>query len=211
MLSPLTRVLILALLGLAVLLGFLFWRRQNVQAARGGRISPPKLAWLFYAIFLWFLLCPLVALDAAVHPGLRMVLGSFGACMWVRGAAEMYMLYVSHNWKPPYGIGHDVLCIFLVLGGLSWYQLHRDGPPSRLDVWALSLIALVLVSLFVEVMYATLFFQAVEGHTTGEDGIWFADEEQARFRRINRITLACNIPLYAGLGGLLAVALGFAV
>ena len=211
MLSPHSRVLILALLGLSVLLGFLFWRRQNVQAARGGRISPPKLAWLFYAIFLWFLLCPLVALDSALHPALRLVLGSFGACMWVRGVAELYMLYVSHSWKPPYGIGHDVLCIFLVLGGLSSYQLHRTGPPSRMDVWALSLIALVLVSLFVEVMYATLFFQAVGGHTTGEDGIWFADEAQARFRRINRITLACNIPLYAGLGGLLAVALGFAV
>ncbi len=153
MLSPLTRVLILALPGLCVLLGFLFWRRQNVQEFRGGRISPPKLAWLVYAIFLWFLLCPLVASDSAVHPGLRLVLGGFGACVWGRGVAELYMLYVSHNWRP----------------------------------------------------------LAVEGHTTGEDGIWFTDEEQACFRRINRITLACNIPLYAGLGGLLAVALGFAV
>ncbi len=211
MLASHTRVLILVLLGFSALLGILFWWRQNVKKALGGRISPPKVAWLFYAIFLWFLLCPLVALDSAVHPDLRMVLGSFGAFMWVRGVAELYMLYVSHNWKPPYGIGHDVLCIVLVLSGLSWYALHRVGPPSRMDVWALSLIALVLVSLIVEVLYATLFFQAVEGHTTGEDGIWFADEEQARFRRINRITLACNIPLYAGLGGLLAVALGFAV
>jgi hypothetical protein len=211
MLSPLSRVLILALLALCALLGFLFWRKQNVQRARGGRISPPKLAWLFYAIFLWFLLCPLVALDTTVEPHLRVVLGSFGAFMWARGLAELYMLYVSHNWKPPYGIGHDVLCILLLLGCLSWYQLHRDGPLSRMDAWALSLLALVLVSLFVEVMYATLFFQAVEGHTTGEDGIWFADEEQARFRRINRITLACNIPLYAGLASLLAVALGFGI
>jgi hypothetical protein len=59
----------------------------------------------------------------------------------------------------------------------------------------------------VEVLYATLFFQAVEGATTGEDGIWFADEEQARFRRINRITLACNVPLYVALGALLVVGL----
>jgi hypothetical protein len=208
MLSPLSRVLILALLGLSLLLGFLFWRKQNVQRSRGGRISPPKLAWLLYAVFLWFLLCPLVALDSVVNPYLRGVLGSFGAFMWVRGVAELYMLYVSHNWRPPYGIAHDVLCILLVLGGLSGYSLHHDGPLSHMDVWALSLIALVLVSLFIEVMYATLFFQAVEGHTVGEDGIWFADEEQARFRRINRITFACNIPLYASLGVLLAVGLG---
>ena len=108
MLSPLSRVLILALLALAALLGFLFWRKQNVRRSRGGRISPPKLAWLFYAIFLWFLLCPVVAMDAGVEPHLRMVLGGFGVLMWVRGVAELYMLYVSFNWKPPYGIGHDV-------------------------------------------------------------------------------------------------------
>ncbi|QRN98175.1 hypothetical protein JRI60_03625 [Archangium violaceum] len=209
MLSPHTRVLILALLGLSALLGFLFWRRQNVRRSLGGRISPPKLAWLLYAVFLWFLLCPLVALDSAVHPELRRVLGGFGACMWVRGIAELYMLYVSHNWKPPYGIGHDVLCILLLLAGLSWFHVHHTGPLSHLDLWALSLVALVLVSLFIEVLYATLFFQAVRGHTTGEDGIWFADEEQARFRRINRITFLCNVPLYTGLAALLCVALGF--
>jgi hypothetical protein len=208
MLSPHTRVLILVLLGLSGLLGFLFWRRQNVRRSLGGRISPPKLAWLLYAIFLWFLLCPLVALDSAVHPDLRRVLGGFGAFMWVRGLAELYMLYVSHNWKPPYGIGHDVLCILFVLGGLSWYLVHHTGPRSPLDTWTLSLTALVLVSLFIEVLYATLFFQAVQGHTTGEDGIWFADEEQLRFRRINRITFACNVPLYASLAGLLFLALG---
>jgi hypothetical protein len=44
----------------------------------------------------------------------------------------------------------------------------------------------------------------------GEEGIWFADEEQARLRRINWLTLALDVPLYAGrgAGGLLAVGLG---
>ncbi|RKG92031.1 hypothetical protein D7V97_41320, partial [Corallococcus sp. CA053C] len=76
------------------------------------------------------------------------------------------------------------------------------------DLWALALVALVLVSLGVEVAYAALFHQAVEGRTTGEDGVWFADAEQARFRRINRLTFALNVPLYAALAGLLAVGLG---
>ena len=208
MLSPFLRVLIPAGVALCVLLGVRFHRKQNVLAAKGGRISPPKLAWLFYAVFLWFLLCPLVALEPALHPQLRVVLAGFGVLMWVRGVAELYMLYVSHNWRPPYGIGHDLLCIAYLLGGVSWYALGQQGPLTRLDLWTLALLGLVLVSLCVEVMYAALFFHAVEGRTTGEDGIWFADEEQARFRRINRITTACNIPLYAGLGGLLVVALG---
>jgi hypothetical protein len=207
MLSPLTRVLLVALPGLCLVLGVLFWRAQNVRRARGGRISPPKLAWLLYAVLLWFFLCPLVALDAAVHPGLRAVLGAFAASMWVRGLAELYMLYVSKNWRPPYGIGHDVLSLLVVLGGLALTREHWSGPLAPVDAWGLALAGLVLVSLVVEVLYATLFFHAVEGRTTGEEGIWFADAEQARFERINRLTFALNVPLYAGLAALLAAGL----
>jgi hypothetical protein len=208
MLSPLTRLLVVSLLGLCTLLGLLFWRAQNVRRARGGRISAPKLAWLLYAVFLWFFLCPLVALDEGTHPGLRAVLGAFALCMWLRGLVELYMLYVSRNWRPTYGIGHDVLCIALVLGGLVLTRHHWAGPLAAREVWGLMLVGLVLVSLGVEVLYAVLFLHAVEGRTTGEDGIWFADEAQARFRRINRLTLALNVPLYVGLAGLLVVGLG---
>lgn len=208
MLSPLTRIALGVLLGVFVLLGVLFQRRQNRQGMRGGRISPPKVAWLFYAVYFWFIVCPAVALDPTVPPPARGVLGLFGASMWVRGAAEMYMLYVSRSWRPPYGIGHDVLCIALVLGGLGWHHAHWTGPLSRADGWALALVALVLVSLVIEIVYAALFFHAVQGATTGEEGVWFADEEQARFRRINRLTFTLNVPMYGALAALLVMGLG---
>jgi hypothetical protein len=208
MLSPLTRTLLLAMLALFLLLGVLFHRRQNRQGSRGGRISPPKVAWLFYAVYFWFIVCPALALDSAVPPEARRVLGLFGASMWIRGVAEMYMLYVSKSWRPPYGIGHDVLCVALVLGGLAWHHAYWLGPLSRAAWWALALVALVLASLVIEIIYAALFFRAVEGATTGEEGIWFADQEQARFRRINRLTLACNVPLYGALAALLAKGFG---
>jgi len=206
MLSPHTRVL-LAVLALACAGAALFFRRaQNAKGALGGRISGPKVAWLFYAVFLWFLVCPLVALDTAVPVEARAVLGAFAAFMWLRGAAELFMLYVTKNWRPPYGVAHDVACIALVLGGLVWGRARWQGPLDTVDAWALALVGLVLVSLFVEVAYAALFFHAVEGRTTGDEGIWFADQEQARFRRINRLTLALNVPLYAGLVALLILA-----
>ncbi|MCP3143971.1 hypothetical protein [Pyxidicoccus xibeiensis] len=205
MLSVHTRVL-LTVLALACAVAALFFRRaQNAKGARGGRISGPKVAWLFYAVFLWFLVCPLVAADAAVPLEARAVLGAFAAFMWLRGAAELYLLYVTKSWRPPYGVAHDVACIVLVLGGLAWGRARWTGTLGPVEMWALALVLLVLVSLFVEVAYAALFFHAVEGRTTGDEGIWFADEEQARFRRINRLTLALNVPLYAGLAGLLAV------
>jgi hypothetical protein len=207
MLSPLTRAVLLVLLGAFVSLGFAFHRRQNRQGARGGRISPPKLAWLLYAVYLWFIVCPAVALDSAVPPSARLALGLFAASMWLRGAAELYMLYVSKSWRPPYGIAHDALCIALVLGALAWRSAEWTAPRSAAQLWALTLVGLVLVSLVVELLYATLFFHAVRGATTGEDGVWFADEEQARFRRINRLTFCLNVPLYGALTGLLAVGL----
>lgn len=209
MLSPHTRVLLTVLALLCAGAALFFRRAQNAKGARGGRISGPKVAWLFYAVFLWFLVCPLVALDAKVPAEARAVLGAFAVFMWLRGAAELYLLYVTKSWRPPYGVAHDVACIALVLGGLFWGRARWMGTLDTADVWALAFVGLVLVSLFVEVAYAALFFHAVEGRTTGDEGIWFADQEQARFRRINRLTLALNVPLYAGLAGLLALGLGW--
>ncbi|MBN8229901.1 hypothetical protein JYK02_20525 [Corallococcus macrosporus] len=199
MLSSSTRVLLAVALLVCAGAAVAFRHRQNGQGAQGGRISGPKLAWLLYAVFLWFLVCPLVALDAAVPVEARIVLGAFAVSMWLRGAAELYMLYVSRNWRPPYGVGHDLGCIALVGAGLAYTGERWAGVLDGRDVWALALVGLVLVSLVVEVAYAALFHQAVEGRTTGEDGVWFADAEQARFRRINRLTLALNVPLYGAL------------
>jgi len=203
--SPHTRALLAVLAATCIGAAIWFQHAQNARGSRGERISRPKLAWLFYAVFLWFLACPLVALDVTAPEEARGALGAFAAFMWLRGAAELYLLYVVKRWRPPYGVAHDVACIALVLAGLFWGRARWLGVLGPEDLWALAFLGVVLVSLVVEVAYAVRFFHAVEGHTTGEDGIWFADEEQARFRRLNRLTLALNVPLYAALVDLLAV------
>ncbi|NPC73251.1 hypothetical protein [Corallococcus exiguus] len=208
MLTSSTRVFLVVALLACASAAVVFRRRQNAQGGRGGRISGPKMAWLLYAVFLWFLVCPLVALDASVPLEARVVLGAFAVSMWLRGAAELYMLYVSRNWRPPYGVGHDLGCIALVGAGLVYTGEKWAGVLDGRDVWSLALVGLVLVSLLVEVAYAALFHQAVEGRTTGEDGVWFADAEQARFRRINRLTLALNVPLYGALAVWLMMGMG---
>ncbi|RKI03570.1 hypothetical protein [Corallococcus sp. AB038B] len=208
MLTSSTRVFLVVALLACASAAVVFRRRQNAQGGRGGRISGPKMAWLLYAVFLWFLVCPLVALDASVPLEARVVLGAFAVSMWLRGAAELYMLYVSRNWRPPYGVGHDLGCIALVGAGLVYTGEKWAGVLDGRDVWSLALVGLVLVSLLVEVAYAALFHQAVEGRTTGEDGVWFADAEQERFRRINRLTLALNVPLYGALAVWLMMGMG---
>ncbi len=111
--------------------------------------------------------------------------------MWLRGIAEMVMLYVTRNWRPPIGITHDVICMVTVVGLVIALPLPID---SAWGLFAPALVFMLLFSLGVEVLYAALFFQAVEGKTTGEKGIWFASEDEARFKRINRITSAFNVP-----------------
>ena len=165
-----------------------FARRQNRAGKLGGAISRPKQLWLAYAIFVWFFLSPILALEPNLMRSTRIILGSFSALMWIRGVAELVMMYGTKNWRPPYGITHDLLCI-AVLVVLS--ALHRD-----LDPWSASFVGALIVSLCFETYYAFAFFRAVEGRTTGEEGVWFASEDDPRFRRINRVTTAGNALLY---------------
>jgi hypothetical protein len=203
---PYTRAALLVTLGGLAFMAQRFYRGQNRAGAKGGAISGPKMAWLFFTVYLWFLACPLAALDPGLRPGVRLVLGAFSASMWLRGAAELYMLYVTKNWRPPIGVAHDLFCILLVALGVALVPGAWPGVGSAGDLWQTSLLALVLFSLGVETAYAALFFRAVEGKTVGEDGVWFAAEHEARFARINRLTFWLNVPQYAVLAALLASA-----
>jgi hypothetical protein len=186
-----SRLGLFASLGGCVLAALWFRGKQNRAHAMGGKISNPKLLWLFFAIWFWLFECAVLAFEPSLPQGYRIIFGVHAVSMWLRGAVEMVMLYVTRNWRPPIGISHDVLCIVTVLGlGLAL--------PFPLDsAWGLfapALVFMLLFSLGVEVLYAALFFHAVEGKTTGEKGIWFASEDEARFKRINRITTGFNVP-----------------
>lgn len=188
------------------LFGVRFYRRQK-GGALGGAMSRPKAYWLSFAIWFWFILCPAVGFDGALSPPLSRALVAFGVSMWLRGAVEMVMLYVTRNWVPPIGIAHDVLCFLLVGGvvGAGADQLRVEAGP--LELWGLLLVASVLVSLVVEVHHAWSFYAAVRdtrARTTGDDGIWFADEQQEHFRQINRNTLVWNVILTAATAAFIA-------
>ncbi len=190
-----TRLTALAILAVAALLlarfGVGFYRRQN-SGALGGKISRAKAYWLPFALWFWFVLCPVVAASPGVAPVWRLALGGFGAFMWLRGAVELVMLYVTKNWRPPLGIGHDILCIALLVGVPV---VHHDMLVNldALNLWVGALLVLAIASLCVEIHHAWSFYVAVRGMTTGDDGVWFADELDARFARINRTTLRFNV------------------
>jgi hypothetical protein len=194
-LTLVSRIALLASIAGCAIAAFWFRGKQNQShGAMGGKISNPKLLWLFFAIWFWLFECAVLAFEPSLPQSYRIILGVHAASMWLRGVLEMFMLYVTKNWRPPIGISHDVLCIVTVVGLVVALPLPLDSAWGLL---APALVFMLLFSLFVEVMFAALFFQAVEGKTTGDKGIWFASEDEARFKRINRITTACNVPQVA--------------
>jgi hypothetical protein len=208
MLAPHSRLLIVVGLGLATLLGVFVWRRQNSARAMGGAISIPKVAWLCYTVFTWGMLCPILALDRSVSPWARLVVGAFALSMWIRGIAEVPMLYVWKNWRPPIGIAHDLVSAALVVGALAWTRAEWMPLRRAEDGWMLAFALVLVVAVLVEACYAALFERAVAGATTGDDGVWYASPEDPRFRFINRLTATLNAPLFAFLIAFLAVAFG---
>ncbi len=169
----------------------MFGRRQNRKRSIGGAISRPKQLWLGYAIFVWFFLSPILAFEPQLHGAVCLIVGVFGLLMWIRGIAEMIMMYGTKTWRPPYGIAHDLLCIAVIVG-LAITQRNAWSSFSALDRWGAAFVFFLVVSLGFETYYALAFYGAVEGKTTGEEGVWFADEHDPRFRRINLVTRIGN-------------------
>lgn len=208
MLAVSTRTILLVSILLMGLSAVIFYRRQSAEKALGGRISPAKLAWLAYAVFVWFIVCPLLATDEHVAPPLRIVLGIFAVWMWCRGVVELFMLYVTKNWIPPLGIAHDLLSLVLVAAGSLLYRQEIGALHRPFDHWILGFMLCVVCSLGLETVYASLFHQAVQGHTTGDQAVWFVNKDDARLTRVNRLSALCNVPLYGYLILFLGVCFG---
>lgn len=188
--------------------GLVYYRRQNHGGAgrarrMGGGISRAKALWLCYALFVWFFLCPILALSGAVAAPVRALLGAFAAFMWLRGVVEAVLLYGTKSWTPPMGIGHDVACVALLGGGAWWSAPALGALTSPFDLWTVGLLVAVVASLLCEVGYAWSFYRVVGQRTKGDEALWFASEEDPRFRAINRATATLNVPLYGFLAAFL--------
>jgi len=169
------------------------YRKQNQPNRMGGPISMAKGFWLSYTIYTWFLFVPFLLIFMNPPDFYRSALTLLAISMWVRGVVELYMLFVSKNWVPPIGMSHDVLTI---AGMIAW-PILKNGLPTEFDSsWTVLYLSLLL-SLVVETYYAYAFFSLMRGKTKGEEGVWYASDEDPIFKRINNITTTFNFILYA--------------
>lgn len=159
----------------------LFYFLQNAGHFSGGQIALPKLIWLAYAILFWFVLPALIVKDARVPRAWTRIYRVYLYNMMLRAAAELYMMYVSGNWSPRYGIAHDLFSIVLLLS-----LMHVYRHELKHDIFYLYACALVLM-LATEIVFvfylmsnvikngATVFFvPADERHVAVLSVTWFS-------------------------------------
>lgn len=180
----------LGLLGALVALGaaaVVFYRRQNRPEQLGGPMSLAKILWLNYALAAWYLVPWWFLRSGKLSWGVRRAYAAHLASFAARGAAELWMLYVTVSWKPPYGIGHDLFTL-----GLITTQLRGDRER---DATARPFLNSIRVALVVEVLFAWLFYRASQR----ESGIYFASNDPT-YQRINRLTWVAVVAAYTDLG-----------
>jgi hypothetical protein len=171
-----------------------FYYRQNFAGQIGGEMSIAKLLWLDYAIIAWFILPFFLCRSPLIAPGLRWIYAAHLATFVVRGAIELWMIYISISWIPPYGITHDLIGIALITallrhGRREFHQL--DDAANRA---AIRFLTSIRVGLICEIVFAWLFYRVIEGKI----GIYFASRDPI-FATINGLTWTAVVILYADL------------
>jgi hypothetical protein len=166
----------------------LLYKRQNTANRLGGPISLSKALWLYWTVSIWFFVLPPLLYYWHWIPAIKYPLFFLTCSMWLRGVAELYMLFVSKNWIPPYGMGHDV---FTFAGMLALFLWHADSLRA-VSYGSLLFVITLMISLLVETYYAYAFYKLVQAKTKGQEGLWYAHAEDPLFQRILQLTRRWN-------------------
>ncbi len=189
------RSFLIGLLVLIIFASIAFAKRQNKGSAIGGGISKAKSIWLGWTIYHWLFLSLSLALFAPLGGPLQTIYVVFTGLFWTRALAELYLMYGPKAWKTSYGIGHNLLCLVWIVFALYYYREPLSLQNTPLQTWSKLLLQVFAVTLLLETYYARAFHRAIDGQTTGDQGVWFAAAKDPRFRKINLLTTAANIPL----------------
>ena len=170
---------------------FAFFWFQNQYKPVGGDISWAKLFWLMYAVLIWFALPVLLAADPRLSPFWRRPFAALALLMLARGLVEMWMLYVTLNWSPWYGIGHDIACM-ATLAILAWpLRKHRTHAVERTVFMHL----IVTTVIFLPEIYFAWYMQA-HFTTTGNSAVYFVPDDP-RYSDVLTVTTAVVVFLSA--------------
>lgn len=162
----------------------------------GGPICLAKGFWLYYTIITWFFVLPFALFMLPEAPtSFRYVWMTLTVSMWIRGVTELFMLFVTKNWTPVIGISHDVLTFIAMVIAFFMGDTENFGTDYILMFFTASMF----LSIIAETLHAYSFYRIMKGRTQGDDGLWYAHEDDPRFKQIILNTTIFNYILYAAL------------
>lgn len=167
--------------------------RQNSGKKLGGPISISKALWLYWTISVWFFLIPLTLMHGDWPMAAWWGWGILTVSFWLRGVAELYMLFVTKNWTPKIGITHDLVTLAAVIASYLWHWQSLVFASWWIQLFSLGMV----ISLCIETWYAFAFLKLVKERTKGKEGIWYATKEDSQFLFILRVTTVFNTILYS--------------
>lgn len=177
------------ILMMAFILIALIFKKIQSKNKMGGNIALAKSLWLSYTILTWFTLPILFQFDDSLGQSFKRLMLIFTLSMWTRGVIELILLFKFKNWKPKYGISHNIFTI--VLFSLSFFILF---PITKFEVL---FAGAIILGLMLETYYAFFFHKNLGVKTEGETPIWFANEDDKSFRVNLFVTTIGNMILYS--------------
>jgi hypothetical protein len=177
-----------------VIVSLWFYYRQNFAGQIGGPMSVAKLLWLDYTLLAWFIIPFFMWRSPLIVAALRKIYGAHLMNFVVRGVVELWMLYITIAWLPPYGITHDVFSIGLITGLLAKSRRNFSQLYSGQNSAALRFLFSIRVGLVCEIVLAWLFYRATDGRI----GIYFASDDP-HFSFINHLTWVIVLFAYTDL------------
>jgi hypothetical protein len=173
------RLKLLGVLGVLFVGALVFRRGQNAGRRIGGPISWPKLLWLTYTLAAWFVVPFFFWRSDRLTPARRRAYGAHLLSFSLRGLAELWLIYVTVAWIPPYGITHDLLDMAL----LTLMKRRAPPPLGAADRAADRFLTSIRLGLGAEVVFACLFHRAADARS----GVYFAADDPY-WASINRLT-----------------------
>lgn len=163
------------------------------SSSKGGAISKPKLYWLFYALSAYYLWPLIVGFDFGWKDNIgKWVLFIFGF-MTIRAIVQSIIMYGTKNWSPWMGISFNVLSFlftsFCLIKLFYFENMAWNYHPFQI------MIVILWFCFLIDTYYAWAFWLIVGDETKGDKPIWFANAEDLRFQRINKVTSINNIIL----------------
>jgi hypothetical protein len=158
-----------------------FWWVQNRWQPVGGAMAFQKAVWLADAVVLWIALPLCIVRDVRIAAEVRRAFKVLLILMALRAVIELWMLYVSLNWSPWYGIAHDLSCM-AVLAWLFARVASARQLVTRAPLWLIHTTA--TAAAFVPEIYFAWYMQRYF-NTRGDTAVYFVPDNPAHTFALN--------------------------